>query len=80
MQVIKISNGTLKLPPGTAERIGPDAEFTVITTGDTIILKRVTPPRLSEIAMRAPKDKPMSLSEISREVKRYRRSKRANRR
>ncbi len=79
MEVIKMNNGTLTLPPETAERIGPDAEFTMITAGDTIILKKVTPTRLTEIAERAPKDKPMSLSEISSEAQHYRRGKRANR-
>ncbi len=80
MQVVTFSNGTLTLPPDTARQIAPNTEFTIISAGDTIILKKITPPRLTEIAERAPKDKPMSLSEISKEVQRYRRSKRANRR
>ncbi len=77
MQVVTFSNGTLTLPPETAKQIAPDTEFTIISAGDTIILKKMTPPRLTEIAARAPKDKQMSLSEISGEVQRYRRSKRA---
>lgn len=80
MQVIKIDRGTLTLPSETIERIGADAELTVIVEGDTLILKKITPPRLAEIAERAPKDKPMSLKEIAREVRRYRRSHHARRR
>jgi len=80
MQIVKVNGATLTLPPETAQQIGPDDEFTVITAGDTIILKKVTPPRLTDIAMRAPKDKAMPMSEISKEVHRYRRSRRAHRR
>jgi hypothetical protein len=80
MLVVKMKRGTLTLPVEAAGLIGADAQFTVITTGDTIILKKITLPRLSEIAGRAPKDKPMTLSEIAQEVHRYRRSRRAHRR
>ncbi len=80
MQIIKVNGATLTLPPETVQRIGPNDEFTVIMAGDTIILKRITPLRLSEVAKRAPKDKAMSMSEISQEVHRYRRSRRARRR
>ncbi len=80
MQIARVSNGTLTLPPETAKQIAPNTEFTIISAGDTIILKKITPPRLTEIAARAPKDKAMSLREISGEVQRYRRSKRARRR
>ena len=80
MQTIKLRNGTLTLPPETAEKIEADAEFSIISTGDTIILKKIRPSRLSEIAERAPKDKAMSLAEIAREIHHYRRSRRASRR
>ncbi len=80
MQIVKVSGATFTLPPETAQQIGPDDEFTVITAGDTIILKKITPPRLSEIVRRAPADKGMPLGEISQEVHRYRRSRRARRR
>ena len=80
MRVIKMDGGTLTLPPETVKRIGTDAEFTVLTEGDTIILKKITPPRLSEIATRSPKEKPMPLSEIAQEVRRYRKSRHARRR
>ena len=80
MQTVRVKGTTLTLPPETLQQIKPDDEFTVITTGDTIILKKVTPPRLSEIALRAPRDKAIPLSEISREVHRYRRGRRARRR
>jgi hypothetical protein len=80
MVVVKMNRGTLKLPPETARRIGANAEFTIITSGDTVILKKITPTRLSEIASRVPMDKPMSLRKISQEVHRSRRSRRAHRR
>jgi hypothetical protein len=80
MHTIKMSGGTLTLPPETIKDVSPDDEFTITTTGDTIILKKVKPLRLSELATRAPKSKPMSLKEISDEVHRYRRSKHARRR
>jgi hypothetical protein len=62
------------------QTVGKNAQFTIITSGDTIILKKVTPARLSEIAERTPQDKPMALGAIANEVRRYRRSKRARRR
>jgi hypothetical protein len=40
------------------QTVGKNAQFTIITSGDTIILKKVTPARLSEIAERTPQDKP----------------------
>ena len=80
IQVVKIRKGKLTLPPEATKLIGTDTEVTVVTTGDTVILKKVTPSRLSEIAERAPNDKPMSLSEISQEVHSARRSRRTHRR
>ena len=80
IQVIKIRGGRFTLPPEATKLIGSDAEVTVMTTGDVIILKKITPSRLSEIAERAPNDKAMSLSEISREVHHARQSRRAHRR
>jgi len=79
MQVVKAKRGMVALPPEMARRVGPDAEFAVVTVGDTIILKRVTPFRLAEVAKRAPKDRPMSLREISDEVHRHRRTRRIGR-
>lgn len=80
MELIRLSRGTLTLPPNMIQNIDASAQFTVIVTGDTIILKKVTPPRLSEIAERTLNDQPMSLSEIAKEVHNYRRSRRARRR
>jgi len=80
VETIRIKHGILTLPPETLRLIGADAQFTLITTGDTIILKKVTPARLTEIAERAPQDPPLSLSEIASEVRRHRRSKHARRR
>lgn len=79
MDVIKVDRGTLKLPAQTLRTVGADAQFTIITSGDTIILKKISPPRLSEIAERAPEDKPIELNLIAEEVHRYRRGRRARR-
>ena len=80
MQVVKMDHGSLALPSETLQIVGTDAQFTIIATGDTIILKKVTPSRLSEIAERAPKDTPLLLEEIVREVHRQRKSRHARRR
>lgn len=44
MALVRVKRGTLTLPPETLQIVGTDAQFTVITTGDTIILKKITPP------------------------------------
>jgi len=44
--------------------------------GDTLILKKLPPPRLSEVAERAPDDEEMPMDEIVAEVHRYRQEKR----
>ena len=73
MDIIKFNGATLTLPPKTLRQIGADAELSVMATGDTIILKKITPSKLSEIALRAPADPEMPLSEINQEVHRARR-------
>ncbi|HEY4687782.1 MAG TPA: hypothetical protein VIK33_00595 [Anaerolineae bacterium] len=80
MQTVKVKGSTLTLPSEAMRLIKPADEFTIIVAGDTIILKRVSPTRLSDIALRAPRDKGMALNDISREVHRYRRGRRARRR
>ena len=80
MLTAKIKGQTLTLPPAAMKFVKPNDEFTVIATSDTIILKKVLPPRLSDIAQREPQAQTMPLEEIAREVHRYRRSRRARRR
>jgi hypothetical protein len=80
MEIVKLNGATLTLSAETVQQVGLNAELSVIATGDTIILKKITPSRLSEIAQRAPDDPEMTLGEINQEVHRYRRSRHARRR
>ncbi len=76
MVVIRVVNGMLELPTEALEWVRPDDELMVFIEGDMLILKRVHPPRLSELAGRAPGDVEMPLQEVVDEVHRYRREKR----
>ena len=58
------------------EWIGPDEELALLIQGDTLILKKMRPSRLSEIAWRVPDDEEMPMAEIVAEVHRYRQEKR----
>ena len=80
LEIVKMEGATLTLSPETAQQIGLNAELSVFASGDTIILKKITPSRLSEIARRAPDDPEMTLGEINQEVHRHRRSRHARRR
>ena len=61
--------------------MGPDEELALLIHGDTSVLKRMRPPRLSEMARRVPDDEEVPLEDIVAEVHRYRQEKRnANRR
>ncbi|HIP96971.1 MAG TPA: hypothetical protein EYH32_07135 [Anaerolineae bacterium] len=63
------------------EWMGPDEELALLIHGDTSVLKRMRPPRLSEMARRVPDDEEVPLEDIVAEVHRYRQEKRnANRR
>jgi hypothetical protein len=76
MAMIKVVDGTLELPAEALGWIRPDDELMVFIEGDMLILKKVRPLRLSELAGRAPGDVEMPLQEIVDEVHRYRREKR----
>jgi hypothetical protein len=76
MTMTRIVNGTLRLPAEVLEWAQPDAELMVFIEGDMLILKKVRPPRLSELAGRAPGDVEMRLQEVAEEVHRHRREKR----
>lgn len=80
METIRMNGSTLVLPPEAMAHIGPDADPSVIATDDTIILKKITAARLSDIAQRVSEDPAMPLDEIAQEVHRDRRSRHARRR
>ena len=76
MITTRVVNGTLELPAEALKWARPDEELMLFIEGDSLILKRVHPPRLSELASRAPGDVEMLLQEIVDEVHRHRREKR----
>ncbi len=77
MRTVKVVNDQISLPPPVANWIGAMDELSLFIEGDTLILKKMRVPRLSEIAARAPEgDEEIPLEEIVAEVHRYRREKR----
>jgi len=75
MEAVEVINGKITLPPLVANWIGAAGELSLFIEGDTLILKKMRVPSLSEIAARA-SDEEMPLEEIVAEVHRYRREKR----
>lgn len=76
MQTLKIDKkGTLVLPKAIQTIFKPSDKIAWFVEGDTLIIKRINPPRLSEIAERV-KENPMPLKEIVKEVQAYRKEKR----
>ena len=64
---------TIKLPAEIAARFKPADRFVVWAEGDTLYLKRVTPPPVTDIVAQTPEGEPMSLDEINEIVHRARR-------
>ena len=76
MQTLKIDkNGTLVLPKIAQSIFKPSDKIAWFVDGDTFIVKKINPSKLSEIADRI-KEKPLSLKEIVKEVHAYRKEKR----
>ncbi|MGA9349160.1 MAG: hypothetical protein WBW48_10190 [Anaerolineae bacterium] len=76
MVTTKVANGVLELPAEVQNWVRPDEELMLFIEGDSLILKKVRPPRLSELAGRAPGDVEIPLQDIVDEVHRHRREKR----
>ena len=75
MQTLKVNkNGALTLPKTIQAKFKPTDKLAWFVEGDTLIIKRITPPKLSDIAYRL-KEKPMPLKEIVNEVHAYRKEK-----
>ena len=68
---------TLKLPAEIAARFKPADRFVVWAEGDTLHLKRVTLPLVTDIVAQAPEGEPMLLDEINEIVHQVRRQRRA---
>jgi len=67
---------TLKLPTEVAARFRPLDRFVIWVEGDTLHLKRVTPPPVTSIVAQAPEGEPLSLEEINEVVHEVRRQRR----
>jgi hypothetical protein len=79
MKAVKIPpDGSVKLPPELRRRFPSSCELAVWTEGDTIVLKRLRPVRLSEIAERVSAPE-MPLRVIAAEVHQMRKAKRRQR-
>lgn len=64
---------TLKLPAEIASRFQASDRFVVWIDGDTLHLKRITPPPVTRIVAEGPQGKPMSMDEINEIVHEVRR-------
>jgi len=71
------SQNILKLPNETAARFRPSDRFVVWVEGDTMHLKRITPPSVTDIVAKAPEGERQSLDEINEMVHQVRRKKQA---
>ena len=75
MEAVKAFNGKIALPRQAVKWIGEGAELQAFIEGDTLILKKLSKPALSEIATRAADDE-IPLDDIVAEVHRHRQEKR----
>lgn len=71
------SQYTLKLPDEITARFRPSDRFVVWVEGDTLYLKRITPPPVTNIVAQAPEGEPLSMDEIAEIVHQIRRRRRA---
>ena len=75
MKTLKLNkNWTLTIPKDFLAVFKPSDEFACFVEGDTLIIKRITPPKLSEIAERV-KEKPIPMKKIAEEVHAHRQEK-----
>ncbi len=75
MQTLKINkNGMLVIPKTLRAIFKPSDKLAWFIEGDTLIIKRINPPKLSEVAERV-KEKAVPMKEIVKEIRSYRREK-----
>ena len=72
---VQVEEGLIRLPPALARWLQVGERLVAVAQGDTLVLKRLRPARLSEIAERAPDEEPMPMDEIVAEVHRARQEK-----
>lgn len=76
MKAVKVeTDGSIKLPEEMLRLFPTSTELAVWTEGDTIVLERLQPLKLSQIAERV-SEKEMPLKDIAAEVHRMRHDKR----
>lgn len=63
--VVLSEDNTITLPDEIARQFHPTDRFALLRQGDTLILKRVSSPRVSDLVAAIPDDAPLSLDEIS---------------
>jgi hypothetical protein len=68
---------TLKLPAEVASHFRPSDRFVIWVEGDTLQLKRITPPPVTRIVAQAPEGEPVTTDEINEIVHNMRRQRQA---
>ncbi|MCS7265368.1 MAG: hypothetical protein NZ805_11100 [Armatimonadetes bacterium] len=76
-KIVPVIDGKIVLPEELQSWAKSGEQLLAICEGDTLILKRLTPAPLTEIALRAPDEPELPLAEISAEVHRHREEKRS---
>jgi len=76
-KLVSVIDGKIVLPEELQNWVKSEEQLLAILEGDTIILKRLNPTPLTEIALRAPDEPEPPLQEIAAEVHRYREEKRS---
>ena len=71
------ASDTLKLPAEVASCFRPSDRFIILVEGDTLQLKRITPPPVTSIVAEAPEGELMSTDKINEIVHEVRRQQRA---
>jgi len=71
MEIVQVVDGQISLPSSVTKWSGVSGELSMFIEGDTLILKRIGVPKLSEFAARTSGDE-MPLDEIVAEVHRHR--------
>lgn len=72
MEAVRVVDGKISLPQTAINWVGDASELGLFVQGDALILKKVHPVKLSEIATRVAEEPP-PLQEIVEDVHRYRR-------
>jgi hypothetical protein len=72
VEAVRVVDGKISLPQTAINRVGDASELGLFVEGDALVLKKVHPVKLSEIAGRVAEAQP-PLREIVDEVHRYRR-------